>query len=29
VWRALLAEAVAHGDLTSFASLVRSRGGVR
>ena len=24
VWRALLAEAVAHGDLTSFASLVRS-----
>ena len=29
VWRALLAEAVAHGDLTSFASLVRSPGGVR
>jgi outer membrane protein len=29
VWRALLAEAVSHGDLTSFASLVRSLRGVR
>ena len=29
VWRALLAEAVAHGDLTSFTSLVRAPGGVR
>jgi outer membrane protein len=29
VWRALLAEAVAHGDLTSFVSLVRAPGGGR
>lgn len=29
VWRALLAEAVAHGDLTPFMSLVRSSGGGR
>lgn len=29
VWRALLADAIAHGDLTSFANLVRSPGGVR
>jgi len=29
VWRALLAKAVAYGDLTSFTSLVRAPGGVR
>ena len=29
VWRALLAEAVAYGDLTSFTNLVRAPGGVR
>jgi outer membrane protein len=27
VWRALLAEAVAHGDLSPFVSLVRTPGG--
>lgn len=29
VWRALLADAVAHGDLAAFVSLVSSSGGVR
>jgi outer membrane protein len=29
VWRALLAEAVSHGDVSSFVNLVRSAGGVR
>jgi outer membrane protein TolC len=29
VWRALLADAVAHGDLTPFVNVVRSSGGVR
>jgi outer membrane protein len=29
VWRALLADAIAHGDLTPFVNVVRSSGGVR
>ena len=29
VWRTLLADAVAHGDLTPFVNLVSSSGGVR
>jgi outer membrane protein len=29
IWRALLADAIAHGDLSSFVSLVRSSEGVR
>jgi hypothetical protein len=29
VWRALLADAIAHGDVSAFASLVGSAGGPR
>jgi outer membrane protein TolC len=29
VWRALLADAIAHGDLTPFVNVVRSSGGAR